>query len=35
MNAESRHFSDKSGGTDSEHWEILRIKTFSSASEIM
>jgi hypothetical protein len=33
--AESRHYNDKPGGTESDHWEILTIKTFSSTSEIM
>jgi len=32
MNADSRHFNDKPGGTESDHWEILRIKTFSLTS---
>jgi hypothetical protein len=35
MNAESRHFIDKPGGTESDQWEILRIKTLSSTSQIM
>ena len=28
MNTESRHFNNKPGSTDSDRWEILRIKTF-------
>jgi len=35
MNADSRHFNDKPGGTESDHWKILRIKTFSSTLETM
>jgi hypothetical protein len=35
MNAESRPCNDKPGGTESDHREILRIKTLSSPSEIM